>query len=158
EGRSLAELIRLDGPLPVAVACDYVRQAALGLHCAHERGLVHRDVKPHNLMLSLRGEVKVLDFGLAKAVREAPDDGQTAVGALMGTPAYMAPEQAGDAKSADVRADVYSLGCTLYHLLTGQPPFSGPTPLAVLQAHQQESAPSLAELRREVPPALAELA
>ena len=139
EGLDLARMVKAKGPLPVAHACNFVHQAALGLQHAHEQGMVHRDIKPGNLMLSRdrdRAVVKVLDFGLAKAERETgttrpvgPDRrirGQpalTATGQMLGTPDYIAPEQIPDAQAADIRADIYSLGCTLYYLLTGGPPF-----------------------------------
>src|SRR5262249_54333549 len=135
EGTDLAKLVKQNGPLPVAVACDYVRQAALGLQHAHEQGLVHRDIKPSNLLLAGKaggGVVKVLDMGLAR-LEAAPGEGSdgadplTQEGAVMGTPDYVAPEQATDSRRADIRADLYSLGCTLYFLLTGKVPFPGGT-------------------------------
>ena len=117
----------------MAHACYFIHQAALGLQHAHERGMVHRDIKPANLMLAAqgkRGVVKVLDFGLAKAPSEEPiDGGLTHEGQMLGTPDYIAPEQIRDAQKADIRADIYSLGCTLYYLLTGGPPFQGNEPL-----------------------------
>src|SRR5262249_1052812 len=120
EGADLGRLLRQRGPLPVAEACNYARQAALGLQHAAEHGLVHRDIKPSNLMVTTAGTVKVLDLGLAR-LRE-PSGGTrgdlTQEGMLMGTPDYIAPEQIDDAAQADTRADIYSLGCTLYHLLT----------------------------------------
>ena len=107
----------------------YVYQAALGLQHAHEHGMVHRDIKPGNLMLAREGNraiVKVLDFGLAKVQSEgAVDSGLTHEGQMLGTPDYIAPEQISDAQHADIRADIYSLGCTLYYLLTAKPPFQG---------------------------------
>jgi serine/threonine-protein kinase len=107
--------------LPVAQACHFVRQAALGLQHAHEQGMVHRDLKPHNLMVTPKGQVKILDFGLARFATEQGGGGAslTQSGAIMGTPDYIAPEQALDAHAADIRADIYSLGCTLYFLLSG---------------------------------------
>src|SRR5207248_9679986 len=104
-------------PLPVAEACSLVCQAALGLQHAHERGLVHRDLKPSNLMLTREGVVKILDLGLARVA--VAEDSLTPSGMVLGTPDYLAPEQALNAKAADIRADLYSLGCTLYHLLAG---------------------------------------
>lgn len=134
EGTDLASLVKTSGPLKVAQACDYVRQAALALQHAHERGLVHRDIKPHNLMLTPEGTIKVLDFGIASLLDEpadevaadpravtVPEGALTDVGDGMGTPEYVAPEQRRDAHSADIRADIYSLGCTLAFLLTGRP-------------------------------------
>ncbi len=128
EGLDLGKLVRTKGPLPVPHACRFIQQAALGLQHAHEKGMVHRDIKPGNLMLTkVKGQpvVKVLDFGLAKVTREVPTDGKlTSDGQMLGTPDYIAPEQIRDAQSADIRADIYSLGCTLYYLLTGGPPFA----------------------------------
>ncbi len=160
EGITLARLVQERGPLPVAEACAYVRQAALGLQHAHERGMVHRDIKPGNLILvaspaaSAPGVVKVLDFGLAVLTAER-GGGLTDTNVVMGTPDYMAPEQAEDARRADIRADVYSLGCTLYHLLTGQTPYAATTALLKLLAHREQPVPSVRRARPEVPAALA---
>src|SRR5262249_14593404 len=149
-GISLARLVEDSGPLPIAAACDVIRQAAIGLQHAHESGMVHRDIKPQNLMIvqepaaSQRpqpaGLVKILDFGLARFISETPlaDAGAssavetphlTQASTVMGTPEYIAPEQAQSAHAADIRADIYSLGCTLYQLLTGKPPFAHGTVL-----------------------------
>ncbi len=141
DGVSLDRLVAEKGPLPVAEACEYVRQAALGLHHAHERGMVHRDVKPHNLIRTADGVVKVLDFGLASVV-EGGQDRLTRTKVVMGTPNYMAPEQSVDARSADARSDLYALGCTLYHLLAGRPPFSRSSTLLTLLAHRKETPPA----------------
>jgi serine/threonine-protein kinase len=165
EGTDLARLVKQDGPLPVAEACDYARQAALALQHAFERGIVHRDVKPHNLLLAGRGAhppgspglVKVLDMGLARPVGPAGDGSAalTQEGAVMGTPDYIAPEQARDAKNTDVRSDLYSLGCTLYHLLTGRVPFPETSFTGKLLAHQLDEPPALRQLRPEVHEAVA---
>ena len=173
-GTDLARLVKQKGPLPVPQAIDFIRQAALGLHHAHERGLVHRDIKPHNLMLSKpgpkgteSGQIKILDLGLARLQRPMDSDttarldedqagSLTPVGAvMMGTADYMAPEQALDFHQADIRADIYSLGATFYYLLTGQPPFPGGTLTQKLLRHQQAEAPSVKHSRRDVPPAVA---
>jgi hypothetical protein len=155
EGESLDRLVEEQGPLPVEQACDYVRQAALGLQHAFERGMVHRDIKPHNLMLTSEGQVKILDFGLARFASESrPAGGLTEAGQVVGTPDYMAPEQALDARRADVRADVYSLGCTLYHLLTGRLPFPEGTAFQKLLAHQQQTPTPVRDFRGDVPPDL----
>jgi serine/threonine protein kinase len=159
EGQDLASLVKARGPLPVAYACYYVQQAALGLQHAYEEKMVHRDIKPQNLMLTQKGKkhiVKVLDFGLAKATREKTEDtGLTGEGKMLGTPDYIAPEQTLDAAKADIRADIYSLGCTLYYLLSGHPPFSGASLGAILLAHQMQEAQPLNLVRPEVPEELA---
>jgi hypothetical protein len=156
EGLNLADVVQRKGPLPVAHACSYVRQAALGLQHAFERGMIHRDIKPHNLMLTPKGQVKILDFGLAKLARErGPQSEVTAQGTYMGTPDYTAPEQASDARSADIRADIYSLGCTLYFLLAGRPPFQEGTDVKTIIAHLEKEPPPLTGLRADVPPDLA---
>ena len=161
EGLDLARLVKAHGPLPVAHACNYVHQAALGLQHAHEHGMVHRDIKPSNLMLAREGNravIKVLDFGLAKVKSEGPMDGTlTHEGQMLGTPDYIAPEQISDARRADIRADIYSLGCTLYYLLTGGPPFQGTSLYDILQAHHSMDAKPLNLVRPEVPVELAAL-
>ena len=160
-GYDLASLIKAKDPLPVANACFFAYQAALGLQHAHEAGLVHRDIKPANLMLSRDGNkttVKILDFGLAKAgLEEGFDGGLTAVGQALGTPDYIAPEQITDAPSADIRADIYSLGGTLFHLLTKRPPFPSKTLYDVYQAHLSRDLDPLNLIRPEVPAELAAL-
>jgi serine/threonine protein kinase len=140
EGTDLARLVRDSGPLPPPEACEYVRQAARGLEHAHERGLVHRDIKPANLLVSWDKAgspvVKILDMGLARIGTPSPDKGLTQSGQVVGTPDYLAPEQAVDARTADIGSDLYSLGCTLYYLLTGGPPFTGTSLAQVLLKHQ----------------------
>jgi hypothetical protein len=155
EGTNLSRVVKERGPLPVREACDYIRQAALGLQHAHERGMVHRDVKPGNLMLTPDGTVKVVDFGLAALTAERGPGGLTDENAVMGTPDYLAPEQAEDAHGADIRADVYSLGCTLYFLLTGRIPYPAPTVVKKILAHREQALPPLRQTRPDVPPELA---
>jgi len=170
EGPDLATLVRTGGPLPVAQACEYIRQAALALHHAHERGLVHRDVKPPNLLVTspaapppgapaAPGIIKLLDLGLARLQRPLAGDGTnllTPAGPVMlGTIDYMAPEQAVDFHGADHRADIYALGCTTYFLLTGQPPFPGGSLAQKLLRHQQAPPRPLTQLHSDVSPALA---
>ncbi len=147
EGRDLARVLHDLGTVKTADACELIRQAALGLQYAHENGLVHRDVKPSNLMLTPRGNVKLLDLGLAR-LDPLPSAGSeiTGAGQPMGTADYMAPEQISDSRSADIRADIYSLGCTLFKLLTGNAPFSGPDcggTFDKLTAHVNSPAPSM---------------
>jgi len=159
EGYDLAKLVEKSGPLPVAHACNFVYQAALGLQHAHERGMVHRDIKPANLILAREGNkpvIKILDFGLAKVTSEAGvDGGLTHEGQMLGTPHYVAPEQTVNAQKADIRADIYSLGCTLYCLLSGYPPFDAPSLYELLQAHHAMDAKPLNFIRPEVPAELA---
>ena len=161
EGLDLSRLVKAKGPLPVSNACNYIHQAALGLQHAREIGMVHRDIKPSNLMLAKqgnRGVIKVLDFGLAKVKSEgAEDGGLTHDGQMLGTPEYVAPEQIRDARRADIRADIYSLGCTFYCLLTGSPPFQADNLYEILQAHHSMDALPLNLARPEVPIELAAL-
>jgi serine/threonine protein kinase len=175
EGTDLAKLVRVSGPLPVLVACDYIRQAALGLQHAHERCLVHRDIKPANMFLvippgqgdandpmksaQLGATIKILDWGLADMRLPAATGKQEAANTLMreetiGTADYLAPEQAVDATKVDIRADIYSLGCSFYYLLAGQPPFAGGSLLAKLLKHREAPPPSIQEKRPEAPAAL----
>jgi serine/threonine-protein kinase len=159
EGVNLDQLVQKGGPLPIGQACLNLWQAALGLQHAHERGLVHRDIKPSNLFLTAEG-IKLLDLGLARtrALGEANQPGDlTRANTVMGTPDYLAPEQALDPRRADARSDLYSLGCTLFFLLTGRPPFPEGTLAQKLLYHQQATAPSVQALRADVPPAAAEL-
>ncbi len=156
-GRDLARLVRDEGPLPVALACEYVRQAALGLACAHRGGLVHRDVKPSNLMLVSEGGrpvVKVLDLGLA-LLKDDTRGGLTSEGQVMGTFDFIAPEQSAEPHAVDGRADIYSLGCTLYFLLTGRAPFQEAPVTRKLLAHQTEEPPPLKGFRADVPAGVA---
>jgi formylglycine-generating enzyme required for sulfatase activity len=157
EGQSLEQVVQRHGPLPAAEACRCVHLALLGLQHAFKQGMTHRDLKPQNLMRTPKGQVKVLDFGLARVRGEGSrgKPGLTAVGSFMGTPEYVAPEQATDARAADTRADVYSLGCTLYFLLTGRPPFVEGTPVKVVLAHLEKEPRPLHEVRRDVPVELA---
>lgn len=147
-GRDLEQLVADEGPLPIAQACMYVRQAAEGLRHAHEHGLVHRDIKPSNLLVTVQDQVKILDFGLARLCRRRCTEAYT----MLGTVDYMAPEQARDARTVDIRADIYGLGGVLYWLLAGQKPFPGDRPpLEELLARQRESPEPLRHIRPEVP-------
>jgi serine/threonine protein kinase len=160
-GVSLTDHVRVNGVMPVEKACEAIRQAALGLQCAHEKGLVHRDIKPSNLLLTPDGTVKLLDLGLARAAGgPLSTDELTASGQVMGTFDYMAPEQWDDTHGVDVRADIYSLGCTAYFLLTGRAPFaeSGHAGrLSKMKAHALLPPPPLKQARPDVPDALADI-
>ena len=146
EGASLDKLVTQQGPLPIGSACRCAAQAALGLQHAHERGMVHRDIKPGNLMVLKDRTVKVLDFGLAQLCDDAPGDRRTRLQTFMGTADYVSPEQALNARGADIRSDIYSLGCTLYFLLAGRPPFSGETAHEVAAAHLVDEPPPLDDI------------
>lgn len=171
DGPNLEHLVRDKGPLAVGLACEFVRQAALGLQFAHEMGMVHRDIKPANLLVQAmngpdgrqsRCIVKILDFGLArlqepKAGQNMPTHGsiETAQNMVVGTPDYLSPEQGKDLHQADIRSDLYSLGCTLHFLLAGQVPFPGGQTIEKLVRHNTDEAVSLDKLRADVPPEVA---
>jgi serine/threonine protein kinase len=158
EGLSLDRVVRKHGRLPPLHACEYMRQAALGLQHAFEKGMVHRDIKPQNLMLGPRNSIKILDFGLARFVSESNQGrGLTALGVLMGTPDFIAPEQAIDSRQADIRADIYSLGCTLYYLLTGAPPFPEGTSVQKVIAHLEAAPRPVTSFRADVPQTMIEI-
>jgi serine/threonine protein kinase len=155
DGTSLARMVEAAGRLPVRSACEYVRQVGLSLQHAHERGLVHRDIKPGNILVDRSGTVKVLDFGLGAFVQaEDTDSALTEIGQAMGTPDYISPEQARNSRSVDIRADIYSLGCTLYCLLSGSPPFSSGNAHERIAAHLERQPQSLDQLRPDLSPGL----
>ncbi|QDV62595.1 protein kinase domain-containing protein [Crateriforma conspicua] len=163
DGVDLSQTVKKRGALPVAEACDYIRQAAIGLQHAHECGMVHRDIKPHNMMVTADGTIKILDFGLASLAPEAIPASDTvavrsdltAAGALMGTPDFISPEQATDARSVDIRSDIYSLGATFYFLLSGRPLFADGSVMEKLKGHAQFEPEPLNSLRDDVPTDLA---
>lgn len=156
EGDDLQKVVHRGGVLPIDEAAEYIRQTAEGLHAAHQAGLVHRDVKPSNILVDKAGQIRILDLGLARL--EAGEEASLTMmhnSRALGTVDYLAPEQARDSHGVDARADIYSLGCTLYFLLTGHPPFDEGTISQRLLAHQTKEVPNVRELRPEVPADLA---
>ncbi len=161
EGMDVSALLKRDRALAVADSAEIIRQAAVGLQHIHESGLVHRDIKPSNLFLTQYGEIKILDLGLAM-LRESDGSSSTitAPNAIMGTPDFIAPEQINSSHSVDIRADIYSLGCTLYALLSGQAPFEGQqfsTTTSKLIAHAEKNAISLKLIKPELADSLVQL-
>jgi eukaryotic-like serine/threonine-protein kinase len=156
DGIDLSRFVKQSGSLPVAQACEYIRQAGLGLHHIREHGMVHRDIKPGNLMRVHPGKsIKILDMGLARLRQdqeEADADRLTRLGFVMGTVDFISPEQALNSRCADIRSDLYSLGCTFYYLLTGRVPFPTAEPMNKLIAHSREQAVPIEHLREEAPP------
>jgi tRNA A-37 threonylcarbamoyl transferase component Bud32 len=152
DGESFEERVARDGPLPAIDAANLIRQAADGLAHAHKAGIIHRDIKPANLLVDRQEVVKILDLGLAKMSDILSDESP-----VLGTADFLAPEQALDAKTADARSDVYSLGCTFYFVLCGQPPFSGGTLSERLVRHLFETPVALARKRPDLPPDLTSL-
>lgn len=148
DGHTLKHLVETNGPFPPKQAIDITRQAALGLESAAERGIVHRDVKPQNIMLTVDGVVKLTDFGLARSHTSPPI---TISNVFLGTPYYVAPEQADNGRSADTRSDLYSLGCVFFELVTGRVPFEGDTAVDVVVQHLRSAIPSISALRPELP-------
>ncbi|MCB1776998.1 MAG: protein kinase [Candidatus Competibacteraceae bacterium] len=151
-GEPLSEHVRRAGTMDVATAIDAIKEAALGLAYAHSQGVIHRDVKPSNLLLTQEGHVKVLDLGLARSIEERPQESDlTHTGTIMGTVDFMSPEQALNTKRADHRADIYSLGCTLFYLLTKREVYQGETMMERVVAHREAPIPSLRDFREDIP-------
>ncbi|MEX0704148.1 MAG: serine/threonine-protein kinase [Planctomycetales bacterium] len=160
EGRDLQDIVHKEGPLDFVRAADYIRQAALGIGHAHKSGMVHRDIKPANLLIDKGDTVKILDLGLARFFDDKDEQSLTVAHdeKVLGTADYLAPEQALDSHTVDARADIYSLGCTLYFLLTGSPPFNQGTLAQRLMAHQTKAPPGIESLRPDAPPSLVAIA
>ena len=162
DGRSLDQWVHQSGVLTVAQACSAIRQVCYGLQHAHDHGMIHRDIKPENLMQAKNGTVKILDFGLARLEQQAAKVSQTAktemnltaVGMVLGTPDYMAPEQAVDPSSADARSDIYSLGCTLFFVLAGRAPFESGSFMEMMSSGMQRPMTALNSLRADLSPNL----
>ena len=153
QGETLRTRLTREKQLPLDDALQIAAEVADALNYAHGQGIVHRDIKPENLLLAGR-HVRVADFGIARAVTAAGGDSLTATGVAIGTPAYMSPEQAGGSKDVDGRSDLYSLGCVLYEMLAGHPPFTGGTAHEILARHSMDAVPSLAAARPTVPEGL----
>jgi serine/threonine-protein kinase len=158
DGRDLQRMVNDDGVMDPVDAADFIGQAALGLQHAHQAGLIHRDVKPANCLVDKKRTLKLLDLGLAKfSTEDRPSISALHDDSVVGTADYLAPEQARNSQTVDGRADIYGLGCTLYFLLTGKPPFPDGTIAQRLLKHQSENPPSIYEKRPDAPPALVEL-
>lgn len=154
DGQNLEQVLLASGPLKAERAVPLMRETALGLKAAAERGIIHRDVKPTNLLLDRDGRLRIVDFGLAKAIDS--DSRLTVTGAVVGTPYYLSPEQ-GLGKSVDERSDIYSLGATFYHLLSGKPPFDAESPVSIILRHVNDPPPPLKAVRAAIPEPLARI-
>jgi serine/threonine protein kinase len=154
EGESLRDRIRREKQLPLDDAMKLAREVADALSYAHSRGVIHRDIKPENVMLQ-SGHAVVADFGIARAVDAAGGDRLTGTGVTLGTPTYMSPEQAAGETDVDGRSDLYALGCVLYEMLAGQPPFTGATAQSVISQHLTADPPPITQLRPAVPDEIA---
>ncbi|MDC0934652.1 serine/threonine-protein kinase [Pirellulales bacterium] len=150
EGDNLRDAVNTRGPMPVVEALRCAFHAAQALTHAHERNVIHRDIKPSNFLLAPNGEIKLIDMGLARLKPTGEDDELTATGMTLGTFDYISPEQAKDPRDADVRSDIYSLGCTLFFMLTGQAPFSQGTAVQKLMQHQNDTPPDVRSFRPEI--------
>lgn len=155
-GQNLRQYLNRNGAVEPIVAVNIIRQVAAALQKAAEHNVIHRDIKPENIMLAPNGEVRVADFGLARVNDPQRKNDLTQIGITMGTPLYMSPEQV-EGRAVDPRSDIYSLGITAYHMLAGQPPFDGDSPLAIALQHVNKIPVSLAELRPDLPPPLIDI-
>jgi tRNA A-37 threonylcarbamoyl transferase component Bud32 len=154
DGRNLTTILKEVERLPVERSLEITLEVCKALKHAHGREIVHRDIKPENIMITRDGVVKLADLGLAKKLEPSPSDGLTRAGSILGTPFYMAPEQAKDFSRVDKRSDIYSLGVTLFRMITGKVPFDGRTPIEVMIKVIAGKRQRLSELREEVPPAV----
>jgi serine/threonine-protein kinase len=154
QGMTLKQLFRSKGALPLGVGLQIAKQAAAGLVAAHEMGVVHRDVKPHNIMLTPQSDVKIMDFGIVRDTTKSEGSGMTQAGTIMGTPDYMSPEQAMGKGDLDHRSDVYSFGVVLYEMFSGALPFRGETPIAIAMKHIQEEPKAPRAVNPKMPPEL----
>ncbi len=150
EGESLLDRLQREKQLPVEEALQITREVADALGYAHQRGIIHRDIKPANILLQ-GGHAVVMDFGIALAVEQAGGASITQTGVVVGTPTYMSPEQASGAQDLDGRTDIYALGCMLYQMLAGTPPYPGVAPLAVMMRHSRDPVPSVRTVRDTIP-------
>jgi serine/threonine-protein kinase len=157
EGRDLCRIVAEDGPLSYARAAEYMRQSASGLAHAHSRGMIHRDIKPANLLVNQHDQIKILDMGLARLTGREKSLTIEHNENVLGTTDYLAPEQALDSHNVDARADLYSLGCSLYHVLVGHAPFPDGTLAQRLMKHQTERPKPISQFRADVPEELAEI-
>jgi len=148
DGESLARAIKREGKIKVLEALDIIRDVASALAVAHRKNIVHRDIKPENIMINSNGEIKLMDFGLARVLDVASNLSRT--GDILGTPYYLSPEQA-QGQKVDGRADIYSLGVTLYYMLSGKKPFEGDTTLAIILKHINEKPPLITQTNPEIP-------
>jgi hypothetical protein len=157
EGTTIRQRVEASGPLPIGDAINYTLQIANALVHSSERGVVHRDIKPSNIIVTPQGRAKLVDMGLARRFERGEDTGLTQSGMTLGTFDYISPEQARDPRDVDVRGDLYSLGCTLFHMLSGRPPFPEGTVLQKLLQHQEEPPPDIRKLNPAVPDDLASI-
>src|SRR5437667_7050378 len=155
EGESLRDRLEREGPLPLEEALRITREVADALSYAHDHDVVHRDIKPENILFQA-GHAVVADFGIARAITAAAGGNLTETGIALGTPGYMSPEQGAASARVDERSDIYSLGCVLYEMLAGEPPFTGPSAESIVRQHLAAAPPRVSAMRAAIPPAIEE--